>query len=204
MVFNIKHSRSLTRGTKMHTIRSLEKQLDKIRQQLRQEEGYPFALKQLGNGLQALRDGRFEAIGGLSRSWIHAADLIPEGYTIIEDVQPIFDLRVTDLRFVGFLQDKHGFIAKGIQLRERAIALKANLGLADARNILIQQNDIPANLRGSLRIVFTGTIVRRPDGGLSIALLWWNGDCISCRWSIYFMPFNGYWRDCEYCLPSHQ
>lgn len=118
---------------------------------------------------------------------IHAPELIP-GWCkgIVEDVAPT-DFKVSDLEFVPFLNDGERSV-NGTTMRQRAVVLKANYGLSDAKRLLENQNDIPINRHGK-HIVFTGTVLRDSGGDLYVAYVYWRGG----RWCMYFGRLGGDW-----------
>lgn len=115
------------------------------------------------------------------------ADLIPEGWEVLEDVAPS-EFKVAELEFVSFLEKGERCVS-GEEMRRRAIQLKANFGLADGKYLLDHQDEIPAELRGN-HIVLTGTLLRPRGGGLSVPALGWHGG----RWGHGFV-----WRICDCC-----
>ena len=134
-------------------------------------------------------------------SEIHAADLIPE-YTdkngnkkkweIVEDIEPS-KFQVKDLEFISFLEKGEEFV-KGEVMRQRAVKLKANLGLCDGKYLLEHQDEIPAKLRGKKYVVLPGTVLYDSDGNLRVPCLCWDGD----RWVLSFGWVGNafYGRDC--------
>jgi len=124
-----------------------------------------------------------------------AADLIPE-YTdskgkkrkweVVEDVTPtLFNIR--DLKFKGFLKSGESLV-NGSTMRERAVAMKGNLGLVDAKRLLDHQSEIPTKLRGR-HIMFLGTVLRGSGGFLGVPCLFLDGD----RWCLIFGWLDGGW-----------
>jgi len=107
-----------------------------------------------------------------------ATDLIPKGWEVVEDVAPT-DFQVGDLEFISFLEGNETSVGSET-MRSRAVVLKANLGLADGKRILAEQEKIPVELRGCI-IVLPGTVLRSPDGCLRVADLYWNGN----RWCLF-------------------
>ncbi len=113
--------------------------------------------------------------------------LIPTGWEIIEDVAPT-DFKISDLEMVPFLEGGESYI-NGEVLRQRAVGLKANLGLADAKYFLDHQAEIPVEFQSEY-LVFTGTLLRDPDGNLLVAGLSWSGG----RWELAFRSLVLVWR----------
>ncbi len=163
--------------------RELDGRLFEIKRQLRQKKGYPHNPNRLTRVLQALIEGRFGDLGKFP-SEIHCPDLIPDGYEILEDVEPS-KFQVKDLKLASFLHDEDGGSVNGEIMRQRAVKLSANFGLVDAQFILDHQDEIPVGFRGEC-LVFTGTLLRYPNGDLHVAYLRWNG----ARWYLAF-----YWLD---------
>ena len=131
-------------------------------------------------------------------SLLFASSLIPE-YTdaegntkkweVLEDVQPS-NFKISDLEMVTFLQGEETSI-RGKVMRERAVSLKANLGLVDAKRLLDNQSEIPVEFRGKI-LVFTGTLLRDPDGSLFVACLSFDGG----RWCLGFGWVGNVWDGC--------
>lgn len=117
-------------------------------------------------------------------SEIHAADLIPKGYTVVEDVEPISALKVDDLEFPTLGKGKS--VVGTTVMRERAKARNANLGLVDGKAILAQQKKIPEDVKF---IVLTGTLLRDPDRRLYIGCL----DRGDGGWRLGFHWIGGGW-----------
>mgnify|MGYP001592610709 CR=1 FL=1 len=118
-----------------------------------------------------------------------AANLIPTGWTIIEDVVPSIK---NGRDFITFLEKGESYI-NGEVMRKRAKKLTANLGLVDAKNDLEHQDNIPVGLRGKY-LVYSGTVLRVSGGRLSVPCLFWYGD----RWVLRFdwlgSDFHGFGR----------
>lgn len=117
-----------------------------------------------------------------------AADLIPEGWEVVEDVSPS-DFWVKDLEFFSFLKDGESYIS-GEAMRKRARAEKADLGLVDGKYLLAHQEEIRVELRGKY-IPLPGTVLRDPGGRLYVPCLCWDGD----RWCLDFDWLALDWRD---------
>ena len=124
------------------------------------------------------------------------AELIPK-YTdkngnkkkwgVVEDVSP-FEFKVKDLEFISFLEKGEDYIG-GEEMRKRAVGLKANLGLADAKYLLDHKAEIPAKLRGKKYIVLPGTVLRDSNSDLRVPYLGWVGG----RWVLRFL-----WLDFDF------
>ncbi len=138
--------------------------------------------------LQTVIEGRFEAVENPFPSQIFASDLLPEGWSVVEDVSPT-EFEVKDLEFITFLEEGESSV-NGETMRQRAINLKANLGLVDAKRMLAHQDEIPVKMRGKY-IIFTGTLLRGPDGLLYVACLYWRDD----RWDLHFLWLGHDWHD---------
>ncbi len=119
-------------------------------------------------------------------SEIQAADLIPEGWTVVEDVEPS-KFNVSDLEFVSFLEGEEQSVT-GEEMRKRAVTLQGNLGLCDGKRMIACQNEIPEDLR-SKYIVLPGTVLRYSVGFLLVPCLLWFGD----RWILGFR-----WLVCDW------
>ncbi len=117
-----------------------------------------------------------------------AADIIPKEWVVVEDVQPS-KFQVKDMEMVSFLETGEDYV-KGEVMRKRAVGLKANLGLADAKYLLDHQAEIPLEFQNKY-IVFPGTVLRGSGGGLHVPCLGWDGD----RWVLNFFWVDGGFRD---------
>lgn len=122
-------------------------------------------------------------------SEIHAPELIPEGYQVVVDVEPSeFDLDA--MEYVGFLEEKDGKQEEyvvGKVMRGRSVILEATFGLVDLKRFLAEPEKIQAEFRGKKVIIFTGTVLRGPDGCLLVAYLFWFGD----EWALGFVWLDG-------------
>lgn len=116
----------------------------------------------------------------------HAADLIPEGWAVVEDVEPS-EFNISDLEFISFLEGDEQYVA-GEEMRKRAVTLRGNLGLCDGKRLLAGQNEIPEDLR-SKYIALPGTVLRNPGGSLSVPFLFWCG----FRWFMGFFWLEVVW-----------
>ncbi|TSC84668.1 MAG: hypothetical protein G01um101413_52 [Parcubacteria group bacterium Gr01-1014_13] len=122
---------------------------------------------------------------------INAANLVPGDLEVIQEVEPSkFEIwRLEAVPFFG--QDKDTNAEEEITtevLRQRAIKLKANLGLADAQYILGHQAGIPNEFRKHY-FVFLGAHLRVPENGLVVAFLYWHHS----RWFLGFRPAGDSW-----------
>ena len=116
------------------------------------------------------------------------------GYTIVEgqDVEPS-QFKIKNLEYISALQKGESGI-NGETLRQRAVALRANFGLADGMRILKHQDEIPKKMRE--HIVLAGTLLRDADGQLVVAILYWDYFGI---WRMSFLPLSNTWT--RHCLP---
>lgn len=149
--------------------------------------------------LQAfLRDPNngFVADGNNFPSLALAANLIPKGLEVIEDVEPS-QFQVKDLELVPFLHEGKRPI-NGDTMRQRAVELNANLGLADAKFVLDHQDEIPVEFRGKY-LVFTGTLLRYSGGYPRVAALFWYGSrwCLNFDWLAYDWDARGRLLRCK-------
>lgn len=115
-----------------------------------------------------------------------AADLIPGGWKIVEDVAPS-EFKIGDLKFLSFLKESESSVT-GKTMRQRAVAMKGNLGLSDAKRLLTEKEKIPRDLRGCY-IVFPGTVLRVPRGCLGVAYLYWGVG----RWGLFWAWLGSGW-----------
>jgi len=123
----------------------------------------------------------------LSPSERLAADLIPAGWTVVDDVAPTLK-SASDLEAIGFLREGESAVS-GETMRARAKEIKVNLGLADLAVAMNDKAKISAELRPYC-LVFSGTVLRGPDGSLCVACLDWGVDGwyrsfyrVACVWS---------------------
>lgn len=163
------------------------RRISEVLRQLGQAE-YPFDPERLNGALQAITEGRFEDVGDLFPSEVHAAALIPKEWTIVEDVEPTPDLKVEELEFISFLEQGESYVG-GEVMRGRAKKLGANLGLADGKRILEQEDKIPVELHGQIVIVLLGTVLTDADGVPRVACFRWNGN----RWCLCWYWLDGGW-----------
>lgn len=121
-------------------------------------------------------------------SAILAADLIPEyidecdnkrKWKILEDVV-WFEFKISDLKLASFLRKGESHVG-GQTMRRRAVVMKTNLGLIDAKFVLDHQAEIPVEFRNNY-LIFPGTLLRRQDGGgrMYVASLCWR----DIRWHL--------------------
>lgn len=130
---------------------------------------------QLAARLKAL----FEELSASFPCQINASDLIPEKWEVVEDVEPR-SFKVGDLKFKSFLQGDETYVG-GDTMRQRAVELKGNLGLSDAKYFLEHQSEIPTELRGKY-IVFAGTVMRGSGGSIHVPFIYFNDG----RWVLGF------------------
>lgn len=123
-------------------------------------------------------------------SLIHAADLIPEGYKVVRDVQPTLNLDISKLKFRSFIKisDDQDYI-NSEEMSKRAVDLLGNLGLVDGKRLLAEQDKIPVDFRGNFYIPFPGTVWCDPNGHLSIPCLFWD----DIQWILYFHWLEDDW-----------
>ena len=123
-------------------------------------------------------------------SALTAAELIPvidgRQWEIVQDVvSTTFD--VERLRFISFLKQGKPCVS-GEVMRQRAVALHANFGLADGKCLLAVQDKIPVRLRGKY-IILPGTLFRLPGGRFGVAYLYWG----TGRWVLDFRWLGRNW-----------
>jgi hypothetical protein len=117
------------------------------------------------------------------------------GLTVVdnEDVEPTVK-SVADLELVYFLKPNDDGRITGQVMRQRAVTLKANLGLSDAKYLLDHQSEISPEFRGKV-LVFVGTLLRGSNGRLYVAGLYWDDG----RWCLDFYWLDDDWRG-GFCL----
>lgn len=143
------------------------------------------ALVVLGGDVVACADQKSKKVAVNGKSELIAAKY---GYTVVEDV-PSAKCEISGFEMVSFLNDGESFVKDKV-MRERAVTLKANFGLVDAKRMLDNQEEIPAEFQGKY-LVFPGTLLRDSDGRLHIAFLCWVGD----RWHLHFHWVGGGFYD---------
>ena len=87
------------------------------------------------------------------------------------------NFNLADLQFRSFIKEGDSKYITGEEMRRRAITMKGNLGLADAKNLRDQLNSHPdkrKDLQGKY-IVLPDTLLRHSGGGLLVACLFWYG-----------------------------
>ena len=100
---------------------------------------------------------------GAKRKWVVAEDVA------------LSEFEMENLEYRSFLKEGGETRISGDKMRQRASAMKGNLGLADAKRFLADAVKIPQNLRGFC-IVFPGTVLRDPYGYLYVACLFGGDD----------------------------
>lgn len=100
-----------------------------------------------------------------------------KGWKPVENVKPS-KFEVKDLELVSFLENGEESI-KGEVMHQRAIRLRANLGLEDVKYILDHQAEIPVEFRGKF-LLFPGTLF---DCLHIVCLFWKDGE-----WCPAFLP----------------
>lgn len=159
--------------------RAVNKRLGEVLRQFGQYE-YPYDPERAIHALQAFTEGRFETLGDpFFPSLVHARDIIPGGWEVIADVPPS-EFDVSDLEFVPYLKEDEGPISSP-EMRQRALEFRGNLGLVDVKRIHDHQGEIPQDFRGN-HVVFPGTVLRHPDGGLYVM-------CLGSEFHDYFLRF---------------
>jgi hypothetical protein len=162
-------------------LRSALRKLGDIERQLGQDSGYPHDPEKLLMALQAVGEGKFQAVvGGLSYCQKNVPHLIPDWVKeVVEDVEPTI-VEGAKLSFPGFLQDDDNGRIDGPIMRNRAVEMVANKGLSDVPALLGKDGKgletIPVELRGGgIYIVLTGTVLRSSHGDLCVPGLYWGG-----------------------------
>lgn len=118
-----------------------------------------------------------------------AADLIPKGWTVVEDVAPRqFETRKLKPR--SFMNRGDWSAISNSEMRKRAAKFKCNLGLVDAKRMLADRGKlIPVDFRG-LYIALPGTVMRGLDGCLHTGYLFFSAN----RWVLSFDWITSDWN----------
>ena len=114
--------------------------------------------------VELIQDGKLP----LKPSQINVPHLIPDWVTeVVEDVEPTIT-EGAKLSFPRFLRKEDKGVTDGPTMRKRAGELVANKGLSDVPALLGEDGKgletIPAELRGKVYIVLTGTLLKDSDG----------------------------------------
>ena len=105
------------------------------------------------------------------------------------------NFNLADLQFRSFIKEGDSKYITGEEMRRRAITMKGNLGLADAKNLRDQLNSHPdkrKDLQGKY-IVLPDTLLRRSDDALHVACLCWLGG----SWEFGFGWLGFGWDGCD-------
>lgn len=115
--------------------------------------------------------------------------IIPyEAWQVVEDVQPT-SFRIQDVAPNSFLRTDESEITSQ-EMRRRAVVLRGNMGLVDAKYLLEHQIDIPADWEDCY-LVFPGTVLRKStDGHLFIPILIYG---TYGGWNLYFSDLDADW-----------
>jgi len=151
----------------------IDGKLHDIKRQLRLRGGYPHDPEHLNRALQAIVEGRFEAVSDestasmddLLQGRLVIADFVSrifEGWKILEHTKQTLEA-INDLEVVCFLENEKSVHAvSGEEMKRRAVIIGATLGFLDAVFSLERQAGIPEE-RKQLYIVFPGTVLVNPD-----------------------------------------
>ncbi|MDX1535665.1 MAG: hypothetical protein R3346_02825 [Candidatus Spechtbacterales bacterium] len=133
----------------------IQKLFWEIERQLRQRSGYPYNIKEL-------RDHLVMAIEGEFSKFRFERDMAKEcGWALFFDTgfSPHIS-SVRDFDVVEFLYRDEQYI-KWPEFQERAFTLNANLGQEVAEYLLKHQEEIPADWRQKMYLLFPGTIWKK-------------------------------------------
>ena len=155
--------------------------VSEIKRQLRQKGGYPHNPKLLERALQLIVEGRFADLG---LKFQRLADLVPQGFKVIEDCGPTANLDISQIKFKPLLKDGESSI-NSETMSARAVEMNGNLGLEDSQFFLDNQHLIPLLPRGKC-LVFTGTKLLDQK----------NDD----RYVVCLERYKGRWQRNLYCL----
>ncbi len=97
-----------------------------------------------------------------------------KGWEIVENVKPS-KFEINELELVSFLEKGEDEVV-GEEMRRRAVRLRANLGLDDAKFVLDHQAEILVGFRGKF-LLFPGTLF---DCLHIICLFWKDGEWRPC------------------------
>jgi hypothetical protein len=146
---------------------TLTGQLFEIGRQLRQKRGYPYDPLRLKYQLQAVIEGRIDAVTGTFE-----LDMRKEGWTLLENSPR----RISGaIDAVPFLKNGESSV-KGKLMATRAVELDANYGQEDAEWLLAHQDKIPAELR-EFYLVFPATkwqVLQNADDDPDVPYLFWD------------------------------
>lgn len=124
---------------------------------------------------------------------LDSVDFVFPGFRIIEDVDQS-SFNIAQLKFRSFMKDDDGVCIDNQTMRSRAISMKGNLGLADAKYLFYHQEEIPSNIRNKV-IIFPGTVLYWSNHILSMPYLYWGEEV----WRLYFVKTENLWDD-QSCL----
>ncbi len=136
-------------------------------------------------------------------SWAFATGLVPDGWVVMKDVAPTFDLVVAALRPRTLRSLLVNDCVEGDDVAQLAVDVNANWGMADGQRILDQQADLSSEFDGS-DIPLSGTILCDPNGDIDVFDLdngWSGGRYIGYlrqddvgHWRLRFGWFDGDWE----------
>lgn len=121
-----------------------------------------------------------------------AADLIPEGWMVVDDVIPVEEgCRMDDLKLGYFLEGKEREVPGEVMCRRAAVSFQdRRLGLVDAKSILRSRAEIPRRLLSSssqiLSLIFVGTVLYSPGIDLFVPRLYWEWGERPVKWHLKF------------------
>ncbi len=161
----------------------VSRKLGEIQRQLGQDH-YPYDLERLLVALQAIIEGRFDAVGGHFPSITLAADLIKEGWKVVDDVV-WSDFNIRNLAPLALIFHQERSVS-GEEMRRRAVQYHCDLGLVDLKRMLTEQEKIPTEFR-NFETVFPGTILMDSEGVRRVPCL----KFVSRHWN----PSQGVWRE---------
>ncbi|TSC84008.1 MAG: hypothetical protein G01um101413_811 [Parcubacteria group bacterium Gr01-1014_13] len=116
------------------------------------------------------------------------SELVQDGYEIMDNVEPSkFEMK--DLEYVSYLERGQSPVW-GKTMRQRALDMKANLGLADAKYIIVRSAEIP-NEHWNKSILFPGTRLLSSSGAQIIPRIFRldNGS-----WHLGSLTITSFWQ----------
>lgn len=116
-------------------------------------------------------------------------ELIKKGWKLLRNVQPTLPGIEGNVEYISFLHFQDGGFVSDDELRERAVALGANLGQRDAEWLVEHQEKLAECSEEVRYILFPGTVWEHPNGAFLWVYLYRTGK-EEKQWDIYV-----FWMD---------